>query len=282
VVGYSFLLPALIIIVCMVAYPLLLSIYLSFTNTTVNTKGSFIGLNNFKFLLKDSVFWTAVYNSVLFTILSVALKLIIGLGIALLLFQPMFQSKWIRAAVLLPWVIPSTFSILGWLWILDPLYGSLNWVGTRMGLPKIPWLSSPFWARFSVILVNTWRGIPFFAIGLLGGLVGIPTEIFEAAEMDGAKPFKKFWSITLPLLRPPLLIITLFSIVMTLTDFNVVYILTRGGPLNTTQVLATLAYQYGLSGGQLGLGAAVSIFMFPILLVLAVFILRIISKEEVY
>jgi len=266
----------------MVAYPLLLSIYLSFTNTTVNTKGSFIGLNNFKFLLKDSVFWTAVYNSVLFTILSVALKLIIGLGIALLLFQPMFQSKWIRAAVLLPWVIPSTFSILGWLWILDPLYGSLNWVGTRMGLPKIPWLSSPFWARFSVILVNTWRGIPFFAIGLLGGLVGIPTEIFEAAEMDGAKPFKKFWSITLPLLRPPLLIITLFSIVMTLTDFNVVYILTRGGPLNTTQVLATLAYQYGLSGGQLGLGAAVSIFMFPILLVLAVFILRIISKEEVY
>lgn len=281
-VGYSFLLPALIIIVCMVAYPLLLSIYLSFTNTTVNTKGSFIGLNNFKFLLKDSVFWTAVYNSVLFTILSVALKLIIGLGIALLLFQPMFQSKWIRAAVLLPWVIPSTFSILGWLWILDPLYGSLNWVGTRMGLPKIPWLSSPFWARFSVILVNTWRGIPFFAIGLLGGLVGIPTEIFEAAEMDGAKPFKKFWSITLPLLRPPLLIITLFSIVMTLTDFNVVYILTRGGPLNTTQVLATLAYQYGLSGGQLGLGAAVSIFMFPILLVLAVFILRIISKEEVY
>lgn len=281
-VGYSFLLPALIIIVCMVAYPLLLSIYLSFTNTTVNTKGSFIGLHNFKFLLKDSVFWTAVYNSVLFTILSVALKLIIGLGIALLLFQPMFQSKWIRAAVLLPWVIPSTFSILGWLWILDPLYGSLNWVGTRMGLPKIPWLSSPFWARFSVILVNTWRGIPFFAIGLLGGLVGIPTEIFEAAEMDGAKPFKKFWSITLPLLRPPLLIITLFSIVMTLTDFNVVYILTRGGPLNTTQVLATLAYQYGLSGGQLGLGAAVSIFMFPILLVLAVFILRIISKEEVY
>ena len=261
-VGYSFLLPALIIIVCMVAYPLLLSIYLSFTNTTVNTKGSFIGLNNFKFLLKDSVFWTAVYNSVLFTILSVALKLIIGLGIALLLFQPMFQSKWIRAAVLLPWVIPSTFSILGWLWILDPLYGSLNWVRTRMGFPKIPWLSSTFWARFSVILVNTWRGIPFFAIGLLGGLVGIPTEIFEAAEMDGAKPFKKFWSITLPLLRPPLL--------------------TRGGPLNTTQVLATLAYQYGLSGGQLGLGAAVSIFMFPILLVLAVFILRIISKEEVY
>jgi len=280
--GYSFLLPALIIILSMVALPLVMSLYLCLTDARIGKPGQFIGLGNFKFLWQNDVFWTTVYNSILFTFVSVILKLVIGLGVALLLYQPQFSSKWIRAIILLPWVIPSAFSILGWLWILDPLYGSLNWILVHLGFSKIPWLSSAFWARFSVILVNTWRGVPFFAIGLLGGLVGIPKEIYEAAEIDGAKSFKKFWAITLPLLKPPLLVITLFSIVMTISDFSIVYILTRGGPMNTTQVFATLAYQYGLSGGQLGTGAAVSLFMFPFLLFSAIVMLRLISKEEVY
>lgn len=281
-IGYSFLLPALTIILGMIALPLVISLYLCFTDAQIGKTGNFIGLGNFRFLWQNDVFWTTVYNSILFTFISVVLKLIIGLGVALLLYQPQFNSKWIRAIILLPWVIPSAFSILGWLWILDPLYGSLNWILVHLGFSKIPWLSSSFWARFSVILVNTWRGIPFFAIGLLGGLVGIPKEIYEAAEIDGARSFKKFWTITLPLLKPPLLVITLFSVVMTISDFSIVYILTRGGPMNTTQVFATLAYQYGLSGGQLGTGAAVSLFMFPFLLFSAIVMLRIISKEEVY
>lgn len=282
VVGYSFLSPSLAIVLSMVALPLLMSVYLCFTDTRVSEPGKFIGLSNFRFLWRNDVFWTTVYNSLLFTLVSVALKLAIGLGVALLLYQPRFRSKWVRAVVLLPWVIPSVFGILGWLWILDPLYGSLNWILVHLGFSRVPWLSSPSWARLSVILVNTWRGTPFFAIGLLGGLVGIPQEIYEAAEMDGARSFRKFWAITLPLLKPPLLVITLFSIVMTISDFSIVYILTRGGPMNATQVFATLAYQYGLSGGQLGMGAAVSLFMFPFLLFSAVIMLELISREEVY
>lgn len=278
-IGYSFLFPALAIILGMIAIPLVMSIYLCFTDARIGKPGHFVGLENFKFLFQNDVFWTTLYNSILFTVVSVALKLVIGLGVALLLYQPMFSNRWFRAIILLPWVIPSAFSILGWLWILDPLYGSLNWILTHLGFSKVPWLSSPFWARFSVILVNTWRGVPFFAIGLLGGLVGIPKDVYEAAEIDGAGAFKKFWSITLPLLKPPLLVITLFSVVMTISDFSIVYILTRGGPMNSTQVFATLAYQYGLSGGQLGLGAAVSLFMFPFLLFSAIILLRIISKE---
>ncbi|MCD6545443.1 MAG: sugar ABC transporter permease [Thermotogae bacterium] len=281
-IGYSFLTPALIIILGMVALPLVMSLYLCFTSAQIGKPGKFVGLGNFKFLFENDLFWTTAYNSILFTFVSVALKLLIGLGVALLLYQPQFSNKWIRAIILLPWVIPSAFSILGWLWILDPLYGSLNWILTHLGFSKIPWLSSAFWARFSVILVNTWRGVPFFAIGLLGGLVGIPKEIYEAAEIDGAQSFRKFWSITLPLLKPPLLVITLFSVVMTISDFSIVYILTRGGPMNTTQVFATLAYQYGLSGGQLGTGAAVSLFMFPFLLFSATILLKFISNEEVY
>ncbi|MDI3531408.1 MAG: multiple sugar transport system permease protein [Candidatus Atribacteria bacterium] len=281
-VAYTFLLPALAIVLSMVALPLVMSLYLCFTDTRIDRPGKFIGIENFRLLWQSDVFWTTAYNSILFTFASVVLKLFIGLGVALLLFQPQFKNKWIRAIVLLPWVIPSVFGILGWLWILDPLYGSLNWILNHLGFSKIPWLASPFWARFSVILVNTWRGVPFFAIGLLGGLVGIPKEIYEAAEVDGADPFKKFWAITLPLLKPPLLVITLFSIVMTISDFSIVYILTRGGPVNATQVFATLAYQYGLSGGKLGMGAAISLFMFPFLLVSAAIMLGIISKGETY
>ncbi len=278
--GFTYLLPALIIIFGMVAVPLVMSLYLCFTDARIGQPGHFIGLENFRFLLKNDVFRTTVYNSILFTVVSVVLKLVIGLGVALLLYQPEFSSKWIRALVLLPWVIPSAFGILGWLWILDPLFGSLNWILQHLGFSKIPWLSSPYWARFSIILVNTWRGIPFFAMGLLGGLKAIPTDVYEAAEIDGAGTLRKFWSITLPLLKPPLLIITLFSIVMTVSDFAIVYILTRGGPMNTTHMFATLAYQYALNGGQLGLGAAVSLFMFPFLLISAIIILQIIGKEE--
>ncbi len=281
-VGFSFLLPALLIIFSLVTIPLIMSFYLCFTDSQIGKIGRFIGLKNFEFLLRDSIFRTTVYNSILFTLVAVLLKLLIGLGVALFLYNSRFGRRWLRSIVLLPWVIPSVFGILGWLWILDPLYGSLNWVLQHVGLNKIPWLSSSFWARFSIILVNTWRGFPFFAIGLLGALVGIPKEIYESANLDGVNNFQKLWWITLPLIKPTLLVLTLYSIIMTVSDFSIVYILTRGGPVNSTQVFATLAYQIGLSGGQIGLGSAISLFMFPFLLFSAIIILRIISRENIY
>ncbi len=281
-IGFSFILPALIIIFSLVTIPLIMSFYLCFTDSQIGKPGRFIGVSNFKFLLENSVFKTTIYNSLLFTFVSVILKLSIGLGTALILYHSKFSGKLMRSIVLLPWVIPSVFGILGWLWILDPLYGSLNWLLQSLGFNKIPWLSSIFWARFSIILVNTWRGFPFFAIGFLGALVGIPKEIYEAASIDGTSALQKFWWITFPLLKPTLLVLTLFSIVMTISDFSIVYILTRGGPVNSTHVFATLAYQFGLSGGQIGIGAAISLFMFPFLIFSAIFILRIISKEEIY
>jgi multiple sugar transport system permease protein len=281
-IGFSFILPSLIIIFSLVTIPLIISFYLCFTDSQIGKLGRFIGISNFKLLLENSVFQITIYNSLLFTFISVILKLLIGLGTALILYNLKFSGKSLRAIILLPWVIPSVFGILGWLWILDPLYGSLNWIFQYFGFSKIPWLSSIFWARFSIILVNTWRGFPFFAIGFLGALVGIPKEIYEAASIDGTNSFQKFWFVTFPLLKPTLLVLTLFSIVMTISDFSIVYILTRGGPVNSTHVFATLAYQFGLSGGQIGIGAAISLFMFPFLIFSAIFILRIISKEEIY
>jgi len=262
-----------------VGWPLIDAIYLSFTNAQIGEKvPKFVGLYNFINLLKDSTFLTAAYNSILFTVVSVFLKMIIGIGIALLLYN--FKQKWLRAIVLLPWVIPSTFGILGWLWILDPLYGSLNWLLIHSLGFSIPWLAEPFWARTSVILVNTWRGIPFFAIGFLGGMIAIPRDIYEAAKIDGSNSIHSFWYITLPLLMPVILIISLFSIVMTISDFSVVYILTRGGPINSTQVFATLTYQVGLSGAQIGRGAAISLFILPVLIVLAIIMLRYVNPSK--
>lgn len=278
--GYAFMLPAVIIILGLVAYPIVEAMYLSLTDARVGEAGQLVGFANYAALLRDSVFVQALANSVLFTVVSVTIKTVLGLAVALLLNQKFLAQRWLRGTILLPWVIPSTFGVLAWLWILNYNLGTLNWLLQALHVISSPiaWLSSPILARGAVILVNVWRGLPFFAITLLAGLVAIPSELYEAAEVDGATGMAKFRYVTLPLIVPILSITILFSIVMTISDFNVVYVLTRGGPLNATQVFATLAYQSAFASGNIARGAAISLFIFPALLLSLLFLLRLVRR----
>jgi multiple sugar transport system permease protein len=279
--GYAFLLPAAVIILGLVGYPIVKAMVLSLSDARVGESGHFIGLANYAALLRNSVFIKALGNAVLFTVVSVFFKTVLGLAAALLLNQKAFGRRWIRGVMLLPWIIPSTFGVLAWLWIFNYNLGTLNWVLQTLHIVNRPvaWLSDPTLARGAVIFVNVWRGLPFFAITLLAGLVSIPQELYEAASVDGATPWSKLRHITLPLLVPILSITILFSIVMTVSDFNLVYILTRGGPLNATQVFATLAYQSAFTSGQIARGAAISLFIFPALLVSLFFLLRLVRSR---
>ncbi len=282
--GYLFILPALLVILCLVAYPFCMAIYMSLSSLTVGGAGSFIGLKNYADLLQNEVFVQTLKNSLIYTVFAVSIKIILGMGLALLLNQKLRFQKFFRGAILLPWVIPNTLSTLGWLWMFDPLFSVFNWIVTHIGIAStnISWLANPYWAMFSIILVNVWRGLPFFAITMLAGLVSIPKELYKAAHIDGAGDLKCFLHITLPLLKPLILIAILFSTIFTISDFNIVYILTRGGPMNMTHLLSTLSFQVGLSGGKLGSGAAISLFMFPVLCIVVFFQLRAIRGGSNY
>lgn len=279
-VAYSFLIPALSIIILLIAYPFLFGIYLSFTNARVGSSGVFVGFQNFLRLISSSVFRKVLANSLVFTIGSIALKLIIGISIALLIENLRRGRKFVRGVILLPWVIPTALSVLAWWWMFNPNFSVLNWIIVHLGFSKkgIPWLSRQNYAMLSVILVNVWRGVPFFAISFLAGLVSIGKEFYEAAETEGAKSWQKFFYITLPLLKPVLVIVLLFSTLMTVSEFNIIYILTGGGPMYGTHLLATLAYQEGIGTGDISKGAAISIFLFPILFLASYFQLRIIRQ----
>jgi multiple sugar transport system permease protein len=282
--GYAFIFPALLVILCLVAYPFMMAIHLSLTDAWVGSEGKFVGLRNYSDLMHNDIFLQTLKNSLVFTVFAVAAKTFLGMALALLLNAKIRFQRIFRGAILLPWVIPNTMSTLGWLWMFDPLFSVLNWVLKHAGLiqSNVSWLSNPYWAMFSIITVNVWRGLPFFAITLLAGLVSIPQELYKAAQIDGAGATRCFFRITLPLLRPLLLIVVLFSTISTISDFNIVYILTRGGPMNLTHLLATLSFQMGLSGGRLGLGAAVSLFMFPVLCVVVYFQLKSIRGGVTY
>lgn len=274
--GYLFVAPALLIITCLIAYPFGLALYLSLSHALIGQPARFVGLQNFGYLLQSNIFRQTLQNAFVYTFAAVLLKSVFGMGLALLLNTKIKYRKFFRGAILLPWVIPDALSTLGWVWMFDPLYSVLNWVLKSLGIINkgIPWLSNPSWAMASIVLVNLWRGLPFFAITLLAGLVSIPTEVSQAARVDGAGRLRIFFSITLPLLRPLLLIVLLFSTISTISDFNIVYILTKGGPMNMTHVLPTLAFQIGLAGGNLGQGAAISLFLFPVLVVVVYFQLK--------
>jgi len=275
--------PAVFLLAGLVGVPILMALYLSLTSAQVGRPGAFIGLGNFLALWRDSIFWETFQNSLVFTGAAVSLKTVLGLAAALLLYQPLVGRQVYRGLILLPWIIPTAFSTLGWWWMFDPLYSVINWTLVRLGVISrgLPWVAEPVLAKSAVVIVNTWRGLPFFAVGLLAGLVAIPKELYEAAQTDGAGPLARFRFITLPLLAPVLLTIILFSTIMTISDFNIVYVLTRGGPMNTTHVFATLAYQVGLVSGELGRGAAISLFIFPVLLVGVFLLLRVVRRTEV-
>ena len=282
VFGYGLILPALLLLTCLVAYPFGMAIYFSLSDYWVGSPGQFVGLKNYADILADDVFRQTVRNSFVFTIIALTLKSVLGVWLAVLLARHLPGKRLIRGAVLLPWVIPTALSTLGWWWMFDSLYSVVNWTGIRLGLLTAPgpnWLGQAGYAMAAVIAVNVWRGLPFFAITVLAGLVSIPREFHEAAEVDGASRWNHFWYVTLPLLKPVLAVVILFSTIFTFADFNIVYVLTRGGPINTTHLFATLAYQVGLNGGNLGQGAAISLFLFPMLGAVVFFQLRYIRRE---
>ena len=282
VFGYGLILPALVLLVALVAFPFGMAIYFSLSDYWVGSPGSFVGLDNYRAILGNEVFRQTVQNSFVFTAIALTLKTVLGVWLALLLARPVRFKRLLRGAILLPFVIPTALSTLGWWWMFDSLYSVVNWTAIRFGLMSAPgpnWLGQAEYAMAAVIAVNVWRGLPFFAITTLAGLVAVPKEYYEAAEVDGAGAWNRFWLVTLPLIKPVLAVVILFSTIFTFSDFNIVYVLTRGGPMNTTHLFATLAYQVGLNGGNLGQGAAIALFIFPLLGAVVFFQLRYIRKE---
>jgi multiple sugar transport system permease protein len=240
----------------------------------------FIGLANFTFLLSRDTFWMVVQQSAIFALSAVFFKALIGLITAHLVnnLPVKGQRKW-RGMLLVPWVIPLALSSLGWWWLFDPTNSAFNYTLRSFGFEGIPWLSDPYWARFSVILVNVWYGAPFFLIMYLAALKSVPEQLYEAAAIDGANAWQKFIHVTLPMMRNIIAITVLFSLIVTFANFDIVQIMTAGGPRNMTHVFATYAFLLGIRSGDLPLGAATSLFMFPILAVAAVFILRGVRKR---
>jgi multiple sugar transport system permease protein len=243
-----------------------------------------VGLRNFIRLWESDAFRQTFQNAFVFTGIAVAFKVVLGIVLALLLNEQLWFKRLIRGAVLLPWVIPTALSTLGWWWMFNSLYSVVNWTGLALGLMDPPgpnWLGQKYYAMAAVITVNVWRGLPFFAITILAGLVAIPKEIYEAAHADGAGAGARFWHITLPLLKPVLAVVVLFSTIFTFSDFNIVYVLTRGGPINSTHLFATLSRMLGLEVGRIGEGAAVSLYLFPLLVFVVWAQLRFVRKQAV-
>jgi len=268
VLGYLLVFPALLLLAVFIAYPFLLGIWFSLTDKMVGQSANFIGLTNFARLLGDSIFVQTVGNTLLYTASTVTLKLVLGMALALLMNQHFPMKNIVRASLLLPWIVPTALSTIAWLWIFDPTYSVANWLIVNLGLgSKINWLGNPTMAMTAIIIVNVWRGIPFFAITLLAGLQMVSQELHEAAAIDGASAVRRFWHVTIPSIRPVILLVVIFSTIWTIADFQLVHILTRGGPSNSTHLFATLAYQVALVSARLGEGAAISLYMFPFLLV---------------
>jgi multiple sugar transport system permease protein len=279
--GYLLVAPAVLVLAGLIAYPFVLSLWLSLTDKLVGQPGSFVGLRNFAFVLRDQVFIQTVGNTLIYTGFAVAFKMVLGVILALVLNQKFRGNYLARGLLLLPWIVPSSLSSLAWLWVFDPLHGVLNWALLELHIVKVPlqWLAKPLLAKIATIVVNIWRGTPFFGITFLAGLQSISEELFDAAKVDGATGWQSFWYVTVPLLKPVLLVATLFSVVQTLADFQIVYVLTRGGPVNSTHLFGTLAFQTAFLTGRMGLGAAMALFIFPALAVLVFFELRRLREE---
>ena len=266
--GWWFMLPAMGFLVLFLAYPLGLGVWLSFTDTRIGRGGSFIGVENYEWLAGDEVFWLSVFNTLLYTTVASAIKFMIGLYLAILLNRNMPFKAIIRAVVLIPFIVPTVLSAVAFWWIFDTQFSILTWMLRGLGLIdfQINWLGDSTMARSAVIFANIWRGVPFIAITLLAGLQTVPGSLYEAATIDGATPWQLFRHVTYPLLTPIIAVVMTFSVLFTFTDFQLIWVLTRGGPFNTTHLMATLSYQRGILGGNLGEGAAIATAMIPFLL----------------
>jgi multiple sugar transport system permease protein len=271
--GLLFMLPAAIFLLVFLSYPLGLGVWLGFTDTRIGRAGVFVGLENYQLLWDDSIFWLSVFNTILYTVVASILKFMLGLWLALLLNEHLPFKAIIRAIVLLPWVVPTVLSAIAFWWIYDAQFSIISWGLMKLGLIDSPinFLGNPNNARATVILTNVWRGIPFVAITLLAGLQTIAPSLHEAATLDGATSWQRFRYITLPMLSPLIAVVMTFSVLFTFTDFQLIYVLTRGGPLNATHLMATLSFQRAIPGGQLGEGAAIAVAMVPFLLAAILF-----------
>jgi len=270
--AFMLCLPLLALIFGLIIYPFFYSIFLSMLN---KRETDFVGLANFFFLFKRDTFWMVVRQSFLFTLTAVFFKALIGFILAHLIdVLPNKRQRLWRGLFLIPWVMPPALSTLGWWWLFEPSYSALNWLFQKLFAISIPWLSDTFWARFCVILVNIWFGSPFFMIMYLAGLKSVSPELYEAAAIDGANAWQKLIYITIPMMRNIIAITILFSTIVTFANFDIVRVLTQGGPRYTTHLFGTYSFLLGIQSGDVPLGAAVSLFMFPILAVLAFFILR--------
>jgi len=268
VLGVLFMLPAAVLLLLFLTYPLGLGTWLGFTDTKVGRGGAWVGLENYAFLWGDSVTRLALFNTLFYTAIASVIKFALGLWLALLLNEHLPFKSFFRAVVLLPFIVPTALSAIAFWWIYDAQFSILSWGLSRMGLidQYIDFLGDPWNARLSTIAANIWRGVPFVAITLLAGLQTISPSYYEAASLDGATPWQKFRHVTLPLLTPIIAVVMTFSVLFTFTDFQLIYVLTRGGPLNATHLMATLSFQRAIPGGALGEGAAIATAMVPFLL----------------
>ncbi len=276
-IAFGFALPLITVIASLVIYPAFFAIHLATLNKSMT---HFVGIDNFLFLFKRNTFWMVVEQSVLFAVTAVLFKAVLGFIIAHFVHNipDKGQRKW-RGMLLIPWVIPPAMSTLAWLWLFDPSYSAFNWIFAHLGIPEVGWLGNPYWARFAIILANVWVGSPFFMIMYLAALKSVPDQLHEAAAIDGANWFQKIWYVNLPMMRNIIQITALFSLIVTFANFDIVKILTNGGPVDQTHVFGTWSFSLAIWGNDIPLGASVSLFMAPILAVAAFLILRNVRKR---
>jgi multiple sugar transport system permease protein len=278
------LLPAVIYIIALVGFPFVLAILFAFSNATIGSRNvDLVGLQTFRGVLRDPVFWDSLRNTLVFTLISNALVVVLAKALAMVLVAN-FRGKWfIRFLVLLPWTTPASLAAITWLWTLDSIFSPIDWMLRNLGLieANMYWLGKPVLAMASVITVHTWRIVPLAAVIIMAGLTAIPTEIKDAAEVDGAGFWRKLFEITLPLMAPIIAVAVLFGVILTLTDMSVVFVLTRGGPVHSTHMLASWAFVRGIESGNLAHGAATALFLFPILVGVAALILRMARRRQV-
>jgi multiple sugar transport system permease protein len=278
----ALLAPTVLILGTFIAYPFVMGVWLSLSSTSVGNPGEFVGLKNFVKAWNDSIFQQAFRNTFVYTFWATIFKLTLGMWLALLLNRSFRGKRIVRASMLLPFIVPTVLSTFAWRWMFDPTFSVLNWLLYKSDLitNKLPFLSDGVWGMWCAIVVNTWRGMPFFAITLLAGLQTINPDLHEAASLDGANSWRRFWHVTWPLLKPVTLVVVVFSVIQTFSDFQLIYVLTGGGPANATHLLATYAYQIGVATGLLGEGAAISLFMLPVLFIVVWLQLRYLRRLE--
>ena len=280
--AFPYISPVLLLMGIFIGIPIMTSVLLSLQQKYIGAPATFIGLKNFIFLLKDPVFHRTVFNTFIFTFTSVSLKLVIGMVLALVLNGNIFARNFWRAIVLIPWVVPTIVTCISWRWLYHDFAGVINYILQSAGIISEPiaWLGLPNWAMFAVITTIIWRDYPFFAVAFLAGLQTIPKELYEAAQIDGAKKWNSFCHVTVPMLIPVIATVLITNIILTINDFQIVHIMTSGGPFFTTEIFSTLMYRTAFLSGEIGKGAAIPVIQFPLLISLIFLVSRYLLKRE--